>query len=233
MNAVAALCDEAAETLSNDAEVRKVVYLTFDDGPHKNTFKLLELLKEEGVPATFFLIGNELRNYPDAVRAIYAEGHAIGCHSFHHQYSVLQTTRGFQKQVDLFHAVLEEVLGHPLEVRLFRFPFGSRKTTSEVRHYANDVGYLWIDWNATNHDGNEAINRDTEQMLAAAIRSSRNKDEIVLLMHESSNRTREMLPALLQHYRDAGYTFDVLTPEIDHMIPDVLMGLPKSAKNEG
>ena len=205
-----------------------MVYLTFDDGPCSSTPKLLELLKEEGVPATFFLVGNQLRKFPDAVRAIYKDGHTIGCHSFYHQRSVLSTKEGFRQETKLFDEALEEVLGHPLKVRLFRFPYGSTSSTAEVRRHAAESGYLWIDWNASNYDTHKEINRCTEKMLAAAIRSSRNKDEIVLLLHENRGRTREMLPALLQYYRDAGYEFDVLTPNIAHFIPGMYMGLPKT-----
>jgi len=205
---------------------RKVVYLTFDDGPCSNTHKLLDILREEGVPATFFLIGNELRKYQVAVRTMVEDGHAIGCHSYFHQRSLLQTKDGFKRQTTRFDTALEEVLGFPLEVRLFRFPFGSSNTTPKVRRYASESGYLWIDWNASNSDTDDKINQKADLILAAAIRTSRDKDVVVLLMHENRQRTREMLPALIQYYRDNGYEFDVLTPDIDYMIPGVKMGLP-------
>jgi len=208
------------------ASARKVVYLTFDDGPCNSTSKLLDLLREEGVPATFFLIGNELRAQAEAVRTMAEDGHAIGCHSYYHQRSVMQTNDGFKRETARFDRVLEEILGYPLEVRLFRFPFGSSNTTQEVRRHASESGYLWIDWNATNSDTDKKVNRNADLMLAAAIRTSRDKDEVVLLMHENRARTREMLPALIRHYRDNGYEFDVLSLDIDHMIPGVKMGLP-------
>ncbi|MCL2545003.1 MAG: polysaccharide deacetylase family protein [Clostridia bacterium] len=223
----AALCEQAHEPLAAEEEAtRKVVYLTFDDGPCRSTLELLELLKAEGVPATFFLIGNELLNFPEAVRAIVEDGHAIGCHSYYHQRSLLLTKDGFRRETQRFDRVLEEVLGHPLEVRLFRFPFGSTSTTAEVRRHAADSGYLWIDWNASNYDTHKEISRSADKMLSAAIRSSRSKDIIVLLLHENRGRTREMLPALLQFYRDNGYVFDVLTPDFGHTVPNMHMGLP-------
>ncbi|MCL2812371.1 MAG: polysaccharide deacetylase [Clostridia bacterium] len=205
---------------------RKVVYLTFDDGPCNSTLKLLEILREEGVPATFFLIGNELQNHPEAVRAIVEDGHAIGGHSYYHQRSLMQTPDGFRREMARFNRALWEVLGFPLEVRLFRFPFGSSNTTAEVRHYASEAGYLWIDWNASNYDTDKKVNSKADQMLAAAIRTSRNKDEVVMLMHENRGRTRDMLPALIQYYRNNGYEFDVLTADMDYIIPGVKMGLP-------
>ena len=230
-----ALCEEEAPSASapEAQATRKVVYLTFDDGPCRSTIELLELLEEEGVPATFFLIGNELRNHPEAVRAIYEAGHAIGCHSFYHQKSVLLTTEGFRRETERFDRVLAEVLGRPLEVNLFRFPFGSSNTTSEVRRHAAESGYLWIDWNASNYDTHKEYNHSTEAMLAAAIRSSRDRDVVVLLMHENRGRTREMLPMLLQHYRSEGYEFDVLSVEkIDQYIPNVNMGSPILLKDK-
>jgi len=226
-----ALCEEVPETPSPEApEIRKVVYLTFDDGPCPRTFDLLDTLKREGVPATFFLIGDQLRNFPEAVRTIYEDGHAIGCHSYYHQRSLMLTPDGFRRETARFDKVLEEVLGFPLEVRVFRFPFGSSNSTSEVRRYATQHGYLWIDWNASNYDTDREVAKSTEAMLAAAVRTSRNKDIVVLLMHENASRVVEMLPPLIQHYREEGYEFDVLTPDFEHRLTNLYMGLPKTGK---
>lgn len=203
-----------------------MVYVTFDDGPAESTIELLDLLEELDVPATFFWVGAQMLKYPDAVRATHKRGHAIACHSFYHQTSLLKSKENFRRETERFNRVLGEVLGYPLEVRMIRFPYGSSTTTPEVRRYARESGYLWIDWNANNFDTHPDYSRNTQAMLAAAMRTSGDRDEIVMLMHEDKRRTREMLPALIQHYRDNGYVFDILTPDLDHYIPGVSMGLP-------
>ena len=208
--------------------VRKVVYLTFDDGPCARTPELLEMLKREEVHATFFLVGRSLTDFPDEVRAIREGGHAIGSHSFYHNKKALSTQIGFLRDRERFQEKLSEVFGEPTEVRLFRFPFGSGWTTSQTRRFASDCGYLWIDWNASSDDTKP--NMGVQKQMEAALRTSRNKNEIVLLMHENKAPTISMLPELLQSYRDAGYVFDVLAPDLGRMIPGVRMGLPSEQR---
>ncbi len=214
------------ESVYETPPTRKVVYLTFDDGPSKKTPALLEALKQEGVCATFFLIGSSIKLYPEYTRDIFDAGHSIGSHSFFHQKSTLMKTTGVDRDIARFDEALSEAVGQPMEVRLFRFPFGSNWVPKEIRHYFSDKGFLWIDWNASNYDAHKEFASDSEKMLEAAIDSSKNKDEIVVLMHDNKGRTIEMLPKLIQYYRDEGFEFDVLTPELEHFIDDVHMGLP-------
>ena len=215
-------------SLPDESPPPKVVYLTFDDGPGPHTNDLLAVLAELDVRATFFLIGRAVKVYPASARAIYEAGHAIGSHSYSHAKESLRVAGAFMREMRKFDEVLTEALGEPLEVRLFRFPYGSRWATDALRREVSAKGYLWIDWNALNEDANRAYNRDRNKMMARAIATSGNRDEIVFLMHEGKQRTLDMLPELVAYFRERGYVFDVLSPQLDHRIAGVNMGLPRA-----
>ena len=209
--------------------VRKVVYLTFDDGPGRLTPELLALLDTLDVKATFFLIGRAVTVYPAHVRAIRDAGHAIASHSYSHSRKVLGSPGGFTRDMRKFDAAIEAALGEPLEIRVFRFPYGSRWATRELRKQVSADGYLWVDWNALNEDANTEYMSDPAKMMRRALATSGKRTEIVFLMHEGKRHSMNMLPELVAYYREAGYEFDVLTLALDHEIDGVNMGLPKPA----
>lgn len=231
MPLLCALC-EGAPDLSKTSDIpedeapTKVVYLTFDDGPSPKTPALLDILESEGIKATFFLIGASVDSFPEHTRAIVEAGHSIGNHTYQHSRKLFDTERSFLKDVVRFDQAIERALGDPIKVRLFRFPYGSTWVTKKTRKFIMSNSYLWIDWNALNYDTDREIGQDTQRMLQTAITTSGSKNEIVILLHDNKSRTIEMLPKLIQHYRENGYTFNLLTPELDHMIPGVHMGFP-------
>ncbi len=207
---------------------QKVVYLTFDDGPCPRTPELLAMLEQEDVKATFFFIGASIDAFPEHARAVYEAGHAIGSHSYHHFRRLLSDEETFSSEKAMFDLSLAKALGAPLDVRLFRFPYGSTWTPLASRQAALDNGYLWIDWNASNNDAEATISRNTDRMLQTAISTSRHKTKVVILMHENKYRTISMLPDLLSYYRESGYVFDILTPEMTQLLPGIHMGLPST-----
>ncbi len=225
------ICLCASAALSARAEAtpappRKVVYLTFDDAPSELTPELLRALEAEGVKATFFLVGRAIEQHPENARAIHEAGHALACHSYHHARKHLTDDVRFYQEMKRFKKAVREAFHRPMFIRVFRYPYGSNWVPEEGKKAAMDFGYLWIDWNAHNGDADYATGTDIDKMLDTAISTSGKQDEIVILMHDNKSRTIEMLPALIRHYRDAGYVFDVLTPELDHLIENVHMGLP-------
>ena len=221
-------CGEAVwlESPPKTEATRKVVYITFDDGPHTRTTELLQVLAEENVLATFFLVGKSVDLYPEETRAIYEAGHALACHSYSHVRWALMSEEKFLQEMDAFHTALRTALGEPVDVRVFRFPYGSNWAGGEIQRMVNSHGYLWIDWNAMNNDARNDTPSNRASMLKQAMYSSVGKDEIVLLLHEGKSGTIAILPELLAFYRARGYEFDVLTPELDHLIHGVNMGLP-------
>jgi len=101
---------------------KKIVALTFDDGPNEPyTSQLLAILKAEGIRSTFFLVGENAQKYPDVVRRIFADGHVIGNHSTHHQFRYYFFQPSFEKEIQTTQNILTEITG--VTPRFFRAPW--------------------------------------------------------------------------------------------------------------
>jgi peptidoglycan/xylan/chitin deacetylase (PgdA/CDA1 family) len=134
------------------------IALTYDDGPNDVvTERLLEILAEHKVRASFFLIGRYVRERPQIVRAIAASGHLIGNHSMTHPWLAWQSTTRIREELAGCNAILEDTLGAP--VRYFRAPHGARRPA--VLHIARSIGLTPVQWNILPGDwkpiGAEAI----------------------------------------------------------------------------
>ena len=102
----------------------KAIALTFDDGPDPRfTGKILDILKDKGVRATFYAIGRQALGSPDLIRRIYAEGHDIGSHSFSHPNPFTINSRRLQLELNATQRVFELTLG--IQTHLFRPPYAS------------------------------------------------------------------------------------------------------------
>jgi peptidoglycan/xylan/chitin deacetylase (PgdA/CDA1 family) len=124
-------------TVAAQAADKPLIGLTFDDGPSpQRTAFVLDVLKQKGVKATFFLQGSHAQQYPDLVRRIKAEGHVIGNHSWDHaNFPDLNQTR--QKQeIDRTNAAIQTITG--TAPKLMRFPFGN--STSYSLKYIKSIG---------------------------------------------------------------------------------------------
>ena len=112
--------------MAEQAEARRVVYLTFDDGPKKDTPELLEELSELDVPATFFLVGLSVRAFPDYARQIVQAGYAVGSHTMGHSIGRIQSDAGFAlRDLERFEKLMREEIDENFSTDLFRFPGGS------------------------------------------------------------------------------------------------------------
>lgn len=110
------------------------IYLTFDDGPSPETTPyLLELLAEENMKASFFLIGKEIEKHPDLVRKIAEGGHSIGNHSYSHQFMPGLKVQQIEQEIEKTNKLVEEVCGQ--RPKNFRPPFGfmDKKTAAVLR----------------------------------------------------------------------------------------------------
>ena len=135
----------------------RTVYLTFDDGPSRNTAAILKVLQEEGVPATFFVTLAEREQYPDAYATLCENGCRVALHCAHHDYSRLyQSPRSYRADLLELETGLQE-LGIPYE-RLVRLPGGSLntratpKTLEQILDGLKQDGYTIFDWTVTSGD---------------------------------------------------------------------------------
>ncbi len=131
-------------------EVGNKVALTFDDGPDPvYTPRILDILARWGVSATFFMVAENARRYPDVVKQIVARGHEVGSHGMHHSPSWFQSPKRSRLEIQESVAVLQELTGQP--VRCFRPPWGmSNLVTQYWMHKAAQKVVLWsldsLDW---------------------------------------------------------------------------------------
>ncbi len=200
-----------------DANAVKTVYFTFDDGPSEVTEAVLDILKEEGIKATFFVIGPSGDKTDERLRRIADEGHAIGLHTMSHDYNeIYSDAEKFIESIMLEREWVYSVTGEECEI--FRFPGGSNNSTvemwliNEVMERTEAMGFRWYDWNA---DGSDSLGRLlSPEEIAENVLSSEfiDNDEVIVLLHDSSSRTTTpaALRILIEEFQSRGYTFGKL-----------------------
>ena len=192
------------------AEEIKTIYLTFDDGPTDSvTPKVLDVLKEKQVRATFFVIGRQIRGREDTVRRTAAEGHAVGIHSYTHEYAdIYKSESALLSDIEKCKSAIAAVLPG-FNSSLYRFPGGSF-LCPQYRTAVTDAGYRYVDWNASSDD---AVLGDASprELFERAVNSAKGKTRVVLLLHDGVGRksTVQSLPAIIDHFLRENYIFAV------------------------
>ncbi len=198
--------------VENPTDDKKVVYLTFDDGPSENTKKILDILKQYNARATFFITGanKECRPY---IKEAYDAGHTIGLHTYTHKYSeVYASEEAYFEDLERVGKVAEEQIGY---VPCFiRFPGGSSNTVSakidkgimtKLVGKVWEKGYQYYDWNVDSGDGE---NKDWKTIETRSMTEGIN--HVMILCHDSQSETEtvEALPSILEYYKERGYQFE-------------------------
>lgn len=194
-----------------------VIYLTFDDGPSADiTPRILDTLKKYNVKATFFVIG---RGPDEMIKREYNEGHAIGLHSYTHDWkSVYSSADGFWAEMNRVSDRVYNLTGY--RSNIIRFPGGSSNTVSRryksgiMSYLAGDViakGYQYFDWNVDSNDagGTTDPNEEYNNIIRGLSKSRGN----IILMHDVKKSTSECLERVIQYGLENGYTFEVLTKD--------------------
>ena len=208
--------------MPDGADGKKVAYLTFDDGPSKTiTPKVLDILKKEGVHATFFVVGKNVEANKDLIKEEYDQGNAIGIHSYSHDYSYLfpggrinpqHCMDDFQKTED----AIQGVLGSDYKVRALRFPGGyytwEKNDYNNALEVSNEMhAHDWhqIDWNALSGDA-EGGSKTPEQLYEEVVKTTGNREKAVILMHDIKPGTVEALPSIIEYLKSQGYEFKTI-----------------------
>lgn len=191
------------------AEPKKVA-LTFDDGPdEKYTPQVLDVLKEKNVPATFFVIGENIENNIPLIKREYAEGHEIGNHTFTHPN--LEITTDDRERVELrsTRLLLESILGR--STVLFRPPYNTDaepKNLFQMRSLAvaNNEDFISVTAFIDPNDWEEGVHADS---IIDRAQKMKNMGNVILLHDAGGNReqTIEALPKIIDYYKSQGYTF--------------------------
>ena len=186
---------------------KKVLYLTFDAGYENGcTAKILDTLKEKQVPAAFFLVGNYIRQSPDLVRRMVAEGHTVGNHTMHHyDMSRLSDKAAFSKELTDLEALYKETVGQELP-KYYRPPQGIY--SEENLKMAQELGYKTLFWSLAYVDGNNDAQPTREAAFAKLL--PRTHNGAVVLLHSTSKTNAEILGELIDKWKEAGYRFGTL-----------------------
>lgn len=192
----------------------KIAYLTFDDGPSKSVTPLiLDLLKQENVPATFFVLGARAKANPDILKREYKEGHFIANHGYSHIYGDMYANPdAVLAEYNMGKEAVQNILGTDYDGHLFRFPGGStggkyRYIKADAKVLLNDNNIASIDWNALSSDAAGA--KTKEDIIKNTIDTVGTKNAVVILMHDAGDKilTYEALPEIIAYLRNQGYVF--------------------------
>lgn len=197
-------------------QIKKTAYLTFDDGPSCLTESYLDILKEEGAKATFFLIGQQIDgDMAEIIKREIDEGHEIGVHTYCHEANeIYANEESCFKDIMKIKELLERQFNY--EAKLVRFPWGSANSyistfRNNIINKVHESGMEYEDWNVSAED---SVGTPTTYSIMSNIRKDYKKyDDPVILMHDSScnKQTLETLRDVIRELKDAGYSFATLS----------------------
>jgi peptidoglycan/xylan/chitin deacetylase (PgdA/CDA1 family) len=193
------------------ADGTKIAYLTFDDGPSINTEKILSILNQNNIKASFFLIGKNAENNPNLVKEEVANGEVIGNHTYSHQINYKESPTDFVNDLNRCNLVLKTIIGKNYTSNIIRFPGGSfGHRLAPFRDAATKAGYAFINWN------DETGDSDGYDLPVSVLLNNLHKytigNTVVILMHDAGAKktTVQALPQVIQYLKAKGYIFKTL-----------------------
>ena len=187
-----------------------VIYLTFDDGPTDSTTpKVLDILSEKKVCATFFVIGRQIKGREKIIKRIAQNGHSIGIHSYSHRYEeIYQSPSALLDDIEHCRQAIVSVLPR-YHRKIYRFPGGSFLCPN-LRDAVTAAGYRYYDWNAA--AGDAEGNFTAQELFQNSISTSKDKEPVVLLLHDGVGYrgTIKALPQIIDYFQKNGYRFKTL-----------------------
>lgn len=203
------------KTFAAGARGCRQIALTYDDGPNDpHTLKLLDVLAEHEVRATFFMIGRHVRERPDIARAVASAGHAVGNHTFTHPLLIFESEARTRIELEDCRRALSDAAGE--HSNLFRPPFGGRRPAT--LRIARQLGFETTMWNVTGYDWNAPPASVIENKVARQMHVDGGD---VILLHDGhhramgADRSQTVIATanLIRRYKDQGYQF-VTVPEM-------------------
>lgn len=206
--------------ISNSMKQEKIAYLTFDDGPSKNTEKILEILDKYNIKATFFVVGPRYKLKNDLLIKIAKSGHQLAIHSYEHNYDYIYSSKEnyIKDFYECFNWIKETTGTAPT---IYRFPGGSSNTIGSkqlIKSIIKDLenkGFTHADWNV---DTLDSYTKETNKVISNALTSiQRNESNShyyqTILMHDDINKPASLkaLPSLIEKVISKGYHFETLS----------------------
>ena len=193
---------------------KKIVYITVDDGPSKLTSKYLDIFEKNGVKATFFVVGKQAAAYPDQIRRMKKDNHAIANHSYSHDYTAFYKSKSsFAAELKKWDDTISGILGYTYHTNVFRFPGGSTYSRAkQYRDYVKQLGYSYYDWTCLNGDA-QISNRTADNLYNYLVSTYNNRNTEIVLIHDTNAKqtTVDMLDRMIKFFKNNGYEFRTLT----------------------
>lgn len=224
--------DKSGNTTKKKRQVKVVkrgqegtIYLTFDDGPRMGTTNvILDVLKEEGIKATFFVTNSG----PDElIIREYTEGHTVGLHTASHDYSYIYANKeNYFNDLNLVHDRVFNLTGY--DSKIIRFPGGSSNTISRRYHMGimseltREVltkDFRYYDWNINSRD-TDGLTTSTDIYQQVIAHLSHDKVNVVL-MHDVKPYTRDAVKDIIRYGKENGYSFEAITNETEMVMQRV------------
>ncbi|MGN9167775.1 polysaccharide deacetylase [Paenibacillus jamilae] len=213
--------------MPDGADGKKVAYLSFDDGPSVTvTPQILDILKKQKVKATFFIVGkeaNENEHTRNLIKRIVKEGHAIGNHTYSHNYKYLYPNRRVNtdhvmQEIEKNNQVLKSILGPEFSTRMIRFPGGHMtwnrrdpQGMAALDKVLLQKDYHQVDWNVLTKDA-EGRSKKAPALINQFMRSVKGREKAIILMHDTYGKeeTAKALPQIIEYLKKQGYEFKVM-----------------------
>lgn len=193
----------------------KKIYLTFDDGPiPRVTERILDVLKEQNVKATFFVVGKEIPEREDIIKRIYNEGHTIGLHTYNHKFrKVYRSDDAFVDEMIQTRQLVNQILN--ITPTAIRFPGGSSgRMTQELLDKLHSNNFKVFDWTMDLHDGDVSEISASQIVKNGEKFNPKYKRHIILAHCNSNNKnTAKALPDIIEYYKDLGFEFAPITED--------------------
>jgi len=194
------------------ARGEKIAYLTFDDGPSANTYKILDILDKYNIKATFFVLGKNAENNKTILKKIHENGHVIGNHSYSHEYKYIYSdVDNLISEINKTDEIIKSVI-QGYDSKIFRFPGGSFHRT-EAKKAVDEMGYKHFNWHIDSGDTRASLvpaNQIKENVI-----NNLWKKKIVILFHDAGGKktTPDALPGIIEELIDRGYRFEALVED--------------------
>ena len=203
---------------------KQTVYLTFDDGPIPEvTPQVLDLLKEKGIKATFFCVGENVAKYPELFKRIKEEGHSVGNHTYNHLRGMKSSTRSYLKNIEQANSLIRS--------NMFRPPHG---WLTRLQYWSIVGKYKLVMWDVISCDYDASLSPD--QCFNNVIDFVR--DGSIITFHDSLKARKNVLAAMpktIDHLAHQGYTFRKIEfpkiyPMQNNTVPQKIQNMRNSIK---
>lgn len=202
---------QLSPSLPMDEQNKKVIFLTFDDGPNDYTQDILNILQSKNAHATFFLIKGNIDKHPSLLKEIIKRGNAVGCHSVSHRVDeFFSSPKAAVNEMKVCQrAIYDKTRFH---TPLIRVPFGSfPHLTHDIKKGLEEAEFIYWDWNIDSEDWTNNNPGQVYNNIVKQLSFTEKKGFIPTVLLHDKKVTVEMLPKLLDYLTKKGYKIKSIT----------------------